>query len=131
MRKDGRSEESPMATLVARYPANSDLIDASRRVLSAAFPGTTEEADPKAGLISYSFGPGYKGVVATLILSKGGVKIGIPYGATLEDPAGLLEGSGKVHRYIPVTSLSALTRPGVNRLLASNLQAWKRRGSGA
>jgi len=126
-----RKAESPIATLVTRYPAIVELIAASRRVLSAAFPGATEKADPKAGLISYSYGPGYKGVVATLILSKGGVKIGIPYGATLEDPGGLLEGSGKVHRYILITSQSALTRPGVNRLLASNLRAWKQRSGGA
>ena len=126
-----RKAESPIATLVARYPAIVELIAASRRVLSAAFPGATEKADPKAGLISYSYGPGYKGVVATLILSKGGVKIGIPYGATLEDPGGLLEGSGKVHKYIRITSRSALTRPGVNRLLALNLRAWKQRGRGA
>ena len=126
-----RKAESPIATLVSRYPAIVELIAASRRVLSAAFPGTNEEAVPKAGLISYSYGPGYKGVVATLILSKGGVKIGIPYGATLEDPDGLLEGSGKVHRYILITSQSALSRPGVNRLLASNLRAWKQRDRGA
>jgi hypothetical protein len=45
----------------------------------AAFPGATETPDLQARLLGYSYGPGYKRTVATLILSKTGVKIGIPY----------------------------------------------------
>jgi hypothetical protein len=59
--------------------------------LQGAFPGITETSDAQARLLGYSYGPGYKGTVATLILSKAGVKIGIPYGSSLPDPAHLLD----------------------------------------
>jgi len=51
-------------------------------------------------VVGYGYGPGYKGPVCTLILSKTGVKLGLPYAAALSDPDGLLEGTGKVHRFV-------------------------------
>ena len=56
-------------------------------------------------------------------LSKSGVKLGLVGGATLPDPHGLLEGSGKVHRYVPLASADDAARPGVRALLASALAA--------
>ena len=125
------SNDIVISTLAARYPAIQTLIAAARDLLLTAFPEVTETADLKAGLISYSYGPGYKGVVATLILSKGGVKIGIPYGATLEDPAGLLKGNGKVHRHIAITSVVQLADPAVADLVQRSLDAWRQRSRGA
>jgi hypothetical protein len=65
--------------------------------------------------------------VATLILSKTGAKIGIPYGATLPDPASLLVGTGKVHRSIPVKKRSDLSLPAVRQMLKTALESWHRR----
>lgn len=42
-------------------------------------------------------------MVATLILSRGGVKLGLARGSELPDPKHLLAGSGKVHRHIAFT----------------------------
>jgi len=131
MPKSPDSNESTLLELVSRYPDTRALITASRRAMKSAFPRAEETADLKAGLISYSFGPGYKGVVATLILSKAAVKIGIPFGAALDDPGGLLEGSGKVHRHIPITSIADLERPPVSKLLRATLDAWKSRSGGS
>jgi hypothetical protein len=95
--------------------------------MKAAFPRAVETADLKARLIGFGYGPGYKGTVATLILSKGGVKIGIPYAASVPDPTGLLTGSGKVHRYVAITESVQLKSPALRALLKATLNAWRTR----
>jgi hypothetical protein len=45
------------------------------------------------------------------------VKLGLIGGASLPDPSGLLEGTGKVHRYVVVTSRADLRRPEIKALL--------------
>jgi hypothetical protein len=94
---DPSSHSTEADRLVAADPASTQaLITAARVALRAVFPDATESVDRKARVLGYCYGPGYTGTVATLILSKTGVKIGVPYGAQLPDPAGLLAGEGKV-----------------------------------
>jgi hypothetical protein len=121
---------SEIERLVATYPASTQsLIDAARKTLRAAFPNAEESVDVKARLLGYGYGPGYKGTVATLILSKSGVKIGIPYGARLADPAGLLAGSGKVHRHISITDAAQLNSDALHDLLQATRSAWDARSA--
>jgi len=116
--------------LVATYPASTQaLITAARAALLAAFPKATESVDLKARLFGYSYGPGYKGTVATLILSKTGVKIGVPYGAQLADSAGLLTGQGKVHRHIAIETAAQLKSRALKTLLKSAFSAWEARST--
>jgi hypothetical protein len=96
-------------------------------LLADAFPGSTETLDLPARMIAYSYGPGYKGLACTLILSRGGVKIGVVRGSELADPKGLLEGSGKVHRHVALKTPADLERPGLKPLLKASLAAWKAR----
>src|SRR5262245_41346595 len=126
------STSSDVQKLVDQYPETTQkLIAVARKTLKSAFPKVAETADLKRRLLCYAYGPGYKGVVATLILSKQAVKIGIPYGTGLPDPPGLPAGAGKVHRHIAATSPAELERPAVTRLLAASLAAWKERSEGA
>jgi hypothetical protein len=114
--------------LIEQYdPEIQKLINAARSALSLAFPGSSETADSKARLLGYSYGPGYKGTVATLILSKTGVKIGIPYGASLEDPMHLLAGAGKVHRHVAIKESAELKAPALKALLKETLLASRAR----
>jgi len=122
---EGNSEAD---RLVAAYPAQTqELISVARAALMAAFPGATETVDTKARVLGYGYGAGYKDTVATLILSKTGVKIGIPYGAQLADPADLLTGQGKVHRHIPVETEAQLKSRALADLLRAAHDAWKLR----
>jgi hypothetical protein len=114
-------------SLISRYPAGERILEASRRLLSTAFPGSAETADPKAGVIAYGYGPGYKNMVATLILGRQSVKIGLPYSAAFADPSRLLTGTGKVHKHIVIDSIDDLGRPGVGALLAASRDAWRQR----
>ena len=66
-------------------------------------------------------------MVFTLILSKTGVKLGLVRGAELSDPNGLLEGSGKVHRYIQLRTEWDLDRAAVKQLVKAAHTAWKQR----
>jgi hypothetical protein len=85
--------------------------------------------DGTANLLGYQYGPGYRGLVCTLMLSKTGVKLGIVRGAELPDPKGLLTGSGKVHRHVPLRRVADLEQPGLKPLLKAALQAWRRRNA--
>ena len=111
-----------------RYPPNVQaLASAARRSLRKWLPGVEETADGSAPVIGYGFGPGYRGIVCTLILSKSGVKLGLAHGAGLADPRVLLEGSGRVHRHIPLRAPSDLRKPGVSSLVKAAHRAWNRK----
>jgi hypothetical protein len=100
---------------------------AARQFLARMLPRTEESLDESAGLIGYGYGPGYKGMVCTLILSRSGVKLGIARGAELPDPQHLLAGSGKVHRHVQLRAVADLRRSGLVQLLEEALAAWRRR----
>src|SRR6266571_2273049 len=90
---------------------------AARKFILATLPRAEESLDASAGVLGYGYDPGYNGLICTLILSKSGVKLGLAHGGQLSDPGGLLEGRGKVHRYIQLRTASDLEQPGVARLL--------------
>lgn len=119
---------SPASKLLARYPDDVQALALEAiRLIRRLLPDVEESADATAGLIAFGYGPGYKGMVCTLILSKSGVKIGLVRGSELDDPRGLLEGSGKVHRYIQMKSAADLRRPGVSALVKATYAAWRER----
>ena len=100
---------------------------ATRRLIFATMPNIVESVDTKAKVVGYGFGKGYTDMICTIILSKTGVKLGLVGGAKLPDPQHLLEGTGKVHRYVPLTQESDVSRPAVKALIASGVAAWKKR----
>jgi hypothetical protein len=119
---------SPASKLLAQYPNDVQaLAREATRLIRRLLPRVEEHADPTAGMIAFGHGPGYKGMVCTLILSQSGVKVGLVRGSELDDPHGLLEGRGKVHRHIQVKSPADLRRPGVSELIMATYTAWKAR----
>jgi len=114
--------------LLKAYPSEvQDLALQARRLVLESIPKAEETVDSSAGVIGYGFGSGYSGTICTLILSKSGVKLGIVRGAEILDPHRLLEGSGKVHRYVQLRKSADLERPGLKPLLKAALAAWKER----
>lgn len=104
-----------------------ELAVCARRLLLTHIPNAIEFPDAKGRLIGYGYGAGYKDMVATLILSKVGVKIGLIQGASLADPASLMRGAGKVHRHIDIRTNAHLQRDEVRRLIEAGLNAWRQR----
>lgn len=89
-------------------------------------PGIEEQPDFPAKMIAFGYGPGYKDMICTLLLSQKGIKIGFYKGASLPDPSGLLTGTGKVHRYVEIRSGKDLdTR--LDQLIRAALGAYKER----
>ena len=118
--------------LLSSYPPDvQTLAGATHDLIVATLPKIEVMYDNSANVVGYGFGPGYKNLICTIILSRKGVKLGIFRGAELEDPYAILKGSGKVHRYVELTALSDLKKPGVRPLLKSGLASWKQRTKAA
>jgi hypothetical protein len=114
----------PARQFFAGYPESvAETCLALRGAIQAALPLAKEEVDKTGGVVGYSCGPGYAGLICTIIPSKAGVKLGIVNGATLADPDGLLEGSGKRHKYVRIADASAARQPSVSTLLQVALTA--------
>ena len=114
--------------LLRSYPAAvRTLAIAARRSLRKWLPGVQEGVDRSVPVVGYGYGPGYRGMVCTLILSHSGVKLGLVRGSELPDPRGLLEGNGKVHRHVPLSVAADLRRAGVRALVKASHAAWRKR----
>ena len=115
--------------LVKTYPpAVQDLARQARGfVLGLMGDETQESIDASGPYAFYSYAPGYKGLVCTIIVSKTGVKLGLAHGAALDDPNGLLEGAGKVHKHIAFETPADLRKPGVRALVKAAMKAWHNR----
>lgn len=112
------NDEKSIAQFFAGYPSIvGELALGLRRVIRSTIPNTSETLDEPGRVVGYGVGSGYSGLVCTIIPSKTGVKLGIVRGAELSDPKGLLEGTGKRHRYVEFHTLSDLERDGVAELL--------------
>ena len=112
--------------LLDSYPPEVQTVAVSaRRLIVGVIPKVEETVDAAARTIGYGFGPGYRGMICTLILSKKGVKLGIVDGATLPDPDRVLAGTGKRHKYVELRSEADVSRPAVRALLARRLAVWR------
>jgi hypothetical protein len=109
-------------------PAVQQLVDRARELVKEVAPGAEESLDLPARMLAYSYGPGYKGMLFSVIPSRAGVKIGIVRGASLDDPDALLAGSGKVHRHVAFGSMDDFDRPGVRELLERAVAEWREWG---
>jgi hypothetical protein len=124
------SSPRQIADFLDSYPVNvRETALATRALLISIFPKVVESLNESAKLIGYQYGPGYKGLICTLIMSQTGVKLGIFRGAELADPQHLMAGAGKVHRHVQLRSPADLKRPGLTKLLTEALRAWRARNS--
>jgi hypothetical protein len=107
------------------------LAESTRRLLRELLPSVEETIDSSGPYAFYGYGPGYKGMICSIIVSKGGVKLGLVDAAHLADPYELLEGAGKRHRHIAIEEPGDLRKPGVRDLVRANAAAWRERQSAA
>ena len=119
---------SHIDAFLSAYPAQvQETASAARRLLKEMLPGVAETVDESAKLLGYSYGPGYKGLLFTLIMSQTGVKLGIFRGSELPDPKHLMAGAGKVHRHVQLRSAADIKQPGLKPLMKAALSAWRKR----
>ncbi len=117
-----------VASVLGGYPPGVQAVAAAaRELIHRTLPDVEESLDRTLPLLSFGYGPGYNGIVCTLIVSKTGVKLGLVRGAELADPRGLLEGSGKVHKYVQLRAPADVKKAGVKPLLTAAFRAWQDR----
>lgn len=87
------------------------------RLIQDMVPGLVEQVDIKDRLIAFGRGPRMADVVCVVMPLKAGVNLGITGGATLPDPEGLLQGTGKRHRHVRLSRPADLEAPGLRRVI--------------
>lgn len=78
-------------------------------------------------MIAYCYGQKYIEMICTIIPSKKEFKLGFYKGADLHDPLSLLEGTGKISRYVKIQSDEQINSTALKELLAEALIAYKQR----
>lgn len=116
------------AVLANRDPAVAGLARGLCRRIMTMFPEAVITVDGND--IGFGFDTGYKGLVFTIAPARQHVTLGVSHGADLPDPAGLLEGKGKVHRHVKIRRPADLERPVLHDLmvaaLANREHKWQR-----
>jgi hypothetical protein len=105
--------------LAAQDPAIGALAGEACAVILGLYPDAVVTVD--GGDIGFGATTGYKGLVFTVSPHAKHVTLGIAHGAGLTDPAGLLEGTGKVHRHVKLRKPADLARPELRDLMAAAL----------
>ncbi|MBV9009128.1 MAG: hypothetical protein JO354_08180 [Verrucomicrobia bacterium] len=112
------AEQQAITEFLQKYPESvENLAVRLQTFVRDTLPDAREALDRSSSVIGYSYGSGYAGLVCTIIMSQGGVKLGIVGSANLPDPTHLLEGAGKRHRYINFIEMVDFHRPGIRDLL--------------
>jgi hypothetical protein len=107
--------------LDAQAPQIAELARELCTLVLEVYPDALVTVD--GGDIGFGSGTGYKGLVFVVAPHSKHVNLGIAGGATLPDPAGLMEGTGKVHRHIKIRSSGDLERPELRELMVSAVPA--------
>ncbi len=95
-----------------------------REVVLENLPGIIEQLDIPARIIGYCYGQKYVDLICVLIPSKKGLKLGFNRGVELPDPEQLLEGKGKISRYVVIKSEDQITSDGIKDLLKNALKLY-------
>lgn len=103
--------------LGARGEAVSALALRLRAVVFEALPDAIEQPDASAGLVGYALGPRLADSVCVIAPQRAWVNLGLYRAVDLPDPAGLLVGTGKLHRHVKVRSVEDLGSPPLRALL--------------
>lgn len=98
-----------------------------RSLLLANLPGVHEEVDLPAKMIAYSYGRKYTGLVCVIIPSKKGIKLGFNKGTELPDPNKLLQGTGKISRYVEISSAAQIQSAALRKLVKTAYEACQKR----
>jgi hypothetical protein len=114
------SPEAQLARFMARFdPAVARVAEEARRILRERFPGAFGLVYDNYNALAIGFSPTAKtpDAIVSVTLYPRWVSVFFLYGATLPDPLGLLQGSGKQVRSIRLASADTLKTRGVRALL--------------
>ena len=94
------------------------LARSARTLILGVMPDAVELVWPRQNISSYGVGPKKMSEhFCYLAIFKAHINLGFYYGAELDDPAGLLEGTGALMRHIKVKSPEQLDDPALRTLV--------------
>jgi len=100
-----------------------------RKIVLKNLEGITEQLDIPAKMIAYCYGQKYSDLVCVILPSKKGLKLGFNKGSELPDPNKMLEGKGKVSRYVEIKSADIIKSVELKILIKEALKAYKLRSA--
>lgn len=93
----------------------------ARELIFDVMPGAVEEVKTGARVIRYGPRRGMKDTLVVIQPQRSWINIGLAHGATLPDPAGLLEGTGKGIRHVKVRTAEEVDNPALRALVATQV----------
>jgi Domain of unknown function (DU1801) len=117
------------ALLERHTPDVRDVFLALRALVRELMPDATEQLDLPDRLLAFGSGPPggqrLRDLAVALIPHTAHVNVQLADGALLDDPSGIVEGTGKRIRHVKCRSLADASRPALRALL--DQQALRRR----
>lgn len=118
--------------LVNAEPELRPVCEALRHLIASLHEGFVEVVWPKHRIASYGVGPKKMTEHYAYIGEQGShVNLGFYHGASLADPEGLLEGTGKELRHVKLRDVAAAKSDAVTALLREAISERKRVASKA
>jgi len=115
-------------TFLSRYDEKVyKLATELRKVILENLPDIIELLDGPAKMIAYCYGQKYADLVCVIIPSKKGLKLGFNRGIELSDPDKMLEGNGKVSRYVEIRSADSIKSVAMKTLIKEASKAYELR----
>jgi hypothetical protein len=102
-------------------PTVREIFHAAADLVREAMPGATEQVDLPDRLVAFGLGPPggtrLSDFAVALIPHKAHVNVQLADGASLDDPDGIIEGTGKRIRHVKCRSLDDVRRPALRRVI--------------
>jgi hypothetical protein len=112
-----------VAELFARYtPEVRSLAEKTRALVLELFPTGIEQVDAPDAMVAYGTGPRMAQQVFYIAGFKSHVNLGFMHGAELDDPAELLEGTGKRLRHVKIRKVEDVGRPELRELMQEEIR---------
>jgi hypothetical protein len=112
--------ETQLKGFIAKFdPKHQAVIRAARKALRKRFPTATEIVYDNYNFFVIGYGPTERpsDSIISIAAAANGVGLCFIHGASLPDPAGILQGSGKQTRFVRLPSAAILEKPEVKALL--------------
>lgn len=109
---------SSLPIFLGAYPIPiRELTLAAIEWLEMELPEIQPQLDLPAKMIAFAYTNSYSAMVCVVIPSQKEIKIGFSKGSTMADPDHLLEGTGKLSRYVRIQNQHQLENPGLKKLV--------------
>ncbi len=117
------TRDAEAEAFLERWPDLKPIALKARELIFDVMPEAVEQVKPGWSVIWYGPGAKLKDTLIVIQPQKAWVNVGLASGATLPDPAGLLEGTGKGIRHVKLRKPEEVDNPALRALVAAQVGA--------